>query len=243
MKLLSLAQRRVAKREIDEELRFHLEMRAAENISAGMLREEATRAARRRFGNVQSVREECRDIRGTSLGETTLRDIRFGLRMMRKNPGFTCAAVLCLALGIGATTGIFSVVNAVLLRPLPYANPEKLVRLYTEFPTLPNGGLRRFPQRTKEFGVRMALGAQRGDVLGIVLRRGMLLTLIGVAVGLGGAFVLTRFLSTLLFGITPTDPITFVAVSILLAAIALLASYLPARHATHVDPMVALRYE
>ncbi len=98
-------------------------------------------------------------------------------------------------------------------------------------------------QRTKEFGVRMALGAQRGDVLGIVLRRGMLLTLIGVVIGLGGAFVLTRSLSTLLFGVTPTDPMTFVAVSILLALIAFLASYIPARRATNVDPMLALRYE
>jgi len=98
-------------------------------------------------------------------------------------------------------------------------------------------------QRTKEFGVRIALGAQRADVLGIVLRSGMLLTIIALVVGLGGAFLLTRFLSTLLFGVTPTDPFTFVAVSILLASIAFLATYIPARRATKVDPMVALRYE
>ena len=98
-------------------------------------------------------------------------------------------------------------------------------------------------QRTKEFGVRMALGAQRADVLGIVLRSGMLLTIIALVVGLGGAFLLTRFLSTLLFGVTPTDPFTFVAVSILLGSIAFLATYIPARRATKVDPMVALRYE
>lgn len=78
-------------------------------------------------------------------------DLQFALRMMRKNLGFTAAAVLCLMLGIGATTGIFTVVNAVLLRPLPYANPERMIRLYTEFPTFPNGGLPRFWTSAPEF--------------------------------------------------------------------------------------------
>src|SRR5882724_2663462 len=78
-------------------------------------------------------------------------DLQFALRMMRKNLGFTAAAVLCLMLGIGATTGIFTVVNAVLLRPLPYARPEQLIRVYTEFPTFPNGGLPRFWTSGPEF--------------------------------------------------------------------------------------------
>src|SRR6476659_7220368 len=80
-----------------------------------------------------------------------MRDLKFAVRQLVKNSGFTCAAVLCLALGIGATTGIFSVVNAVLLRPLPYAEPERLVRLYTEFPSFPNGGLRRFSFSAPEY--------------------------------------------------------------------------------------------
>lgn len=115
------------KREIDEELRFHLEQRTAENLAAGMSSEEAARAARKRFGNFQSVREECREKRVASFGEATLRDLRFAFRQLLKNPGFTAAAVLTLALGIGATTAIYGVVDQVLLRPLPYRNSDKLV--------------------------------------------------------------------------------------------------------------------
>src|SRR6266436_10061560 len=94
MKLRALGQRRAVKREIDEELRFHIEQRTAENIAAGMSPEEAAREARKRFGNVQSVREECREVLGVGFGETLIRDIRFGVRMLGKNPGFTAVAVL-----------------------------------------------------------------------------------------------------------------------------------------------------
>jgi predicted permease len=96
-------------------------------------------------------------------------------------------------------------------------------------------------QRTQEFGVRMALGAQRGEVLAMVLQQGLQLVLIGLAIGLAGALVLTRVLTTMLFGIEPTDGLTFVAVSMVLVAVAALACILPARRAASVDPMVALR--
>ena len=128
----SLAQRRAVKQEIDDELRFHIEQRTSENIKAGMSPEEAARDARKRFGNLQSVREECRETRRVNLGETTWRNVRFACRQLLKNPGFTTIAVLMLALGIGATTAIFSVVYATLFEPLPYPKPNQLVIVWSQ---------------------------------------------------------------------------------------------------------------
>jgi putative ABC transport system permease protein len=98
-------------------------------------------------------------------------------------------------------------------------------------------------QRTQEIGIRMALGARAADILQLILRHGLVLVVSGVVIGVAGAIALTRFLTTLLFGITPTDTLTFVVVSAVFFLIAMVASLIPARRAVKVDPLVALRYE
>jgi putative ABC transport system permease protein len=98
-------------------------------------------------------------------------------------------------------------------------------------------------QRTQEIGIRLALGARAIDVLKLIIRDGLVLVSIGVALGLAGAYALTRLMTTLLFGVTPTDGLTIVVVSAVLTGIALLACFIPARRATRVDPLVALHYE
>jgi putative ABC transport system permease protein len=135
VKLISARVRGLLRREavigdIDEEMRLHLQMVAEENVERGMLPEEARRAALRSFGNLDKNRERAWEVRGGGVIEAFLQDVRYGARLLARNKGFTAVAVLTLGLGIGANTAIFSIVNELLLNPLPYPGAERIVMLW-----------------------------------------------------------------------------------------------------------------
>src|SRR5262249_1396529 len=123
LRLRSLFRRRQVEQELDEEIRYHIERQIEEHIAKGMTPEDARYATLRALGGVEQRKEECRDMRRVRLIEDLIQDLRYGLRTLRKSPGFTVVAALSLALGIGANTAIFSVVDPLMIRSLPVKDP------------------------------------------------------------------------------------------------------------------------
>ena len=171
-RLRALLGREAVIRDIDEELRLHIEMETESNVRRGMSHSEARRAARLSFGNFDRVRDAAYGVRGGGLMETLLQDIRYGARMLAKHKAFTTVAVLTLALGIGANTAIFSVVNELLLRPLPYRDADRVMMLWEVTPegreqnTTSRKNFMSWREQGKSFETIAAFSDQRANLTG-----------------------------------------------------------------------------
>ena len=199
-RLRALLRRGAVDDELDEELRAHLEAQADKYRRAGLPPDEAARRARLEFGGLERIRDDCREARGVTLIDTTWRDLRYAARILRKDASFTLIAVLTLTLGIGASTTVFSVVNAVLLRPLPYPGVEQLVFPWRLPPPSANVGFSEIPWGRVEF-LRFADQSQTFEHFGAFLGAAVNLTGAGEPARFDGALVSAGFFPAL--GVSP----------------------------------------
>jgi predicted permease len=205
-RLRALFQRRAVETELDQELRFHFENEVEKHKSRGMAPEEALRRARLSFGGHDQIKEDCREARGTSLLESCLHDFRYGLRVLCKNPGFSIIVALTLSLGVGASAIIYSLVDTILLRPLPYPNASRVAMLWQVAPAGSFFGTQSIPWQPLEFRL-LAKTSVAFQNLGAFKKQSFNLTGVGTPERFEGARVSAGFFPTL--GVSPLRGRTF----------------------------------
>ena len=205
-RLRALFRRRAVEAELDEELRFHFENEVEKHKSRGMAPEEARRRARLSFGGHDQIKEDCREARGTTLLESCLHDLRYGLRFLGKNPGFSIIAALTLSLGVGASAIIYSLVDTILLRPLPYPNASRVATLWQVAPAGSIFGTESIPWEPLEFRL-LAKTSVAFQNLGAFKKQSFNLTGVAPPERLEGARVSAGFFPTL--GVSPLLGRTF----------------------------------
>jgi hypothetical protein len=227
----SLFQRNKAELDLNDELQFHLQSQIDEYVAQGMDPQEARHAAFRLLGGVEQVKEECREARQMNVIENFVRDMRLGLRMLRRSPGFAVLAILCLTLAIGANAAVFSWVEGILVRPYPLvSNQERLVALagtvrgerdQTSWPDLMD------VQRSCSLCETLFVSNITGTTLSIGER----------------AQIITGSIDSANYQVSPRDPLAFAAAFAVMTLASFAACFLPAWRATRTDPMRALRAE
>jgi hypothetical protein len=230
--------------ELDQELEVHIAMQTEAGVQGGLDVAEARRQALLKLGGAEQARQAQRERAGLVWLENLAQDLQYGMRTMLRAPGFAVTAILTVGLGIGACTAIFSLVNAVLIRSLPYGDPERLVYLFTPNPNLKIPAEVICPAYGDYFDIRrenhsFAAMSNFEQAMFSLDERGTIQRIGSAAC----AWIVTGVLKSFLFGLSEHDPITAVSISLLMIVCGLIAAFVPARRAAFIEPMQALRTE
>lgn len=259
--------------ELNDEIEYHLDAKTEGNIAKGMTPIEARRAACIELGGVEQVKQQVWAARPGAWLEAFMQDAGFGLRLLRKSPGFAAVSVLILALGIGANTAIFSIMNGLMLRPLPVRDPERLVELLHQYPGEPPfngfswdayqvlrdgnhvfsdliiGSVKFFTVRADTLQPQTVFGGSVGgtffQALGLHAAAGRLIGPEDVRMGNPApvAFWAKSVAVSLIHGLPANSSVSIVFGGVVMVVLGLVAAFIPARRAMGFDPMITLRYE